>query len=226
MAATLDDQTLRPLISALKQNFSHDQEEVATLKLHGRKQKPSETFEKLSFEIKKLTRKAYSGADEQTRNRLAKDAYLNAVGDDTVRRKLRDKNPRTLEEAVQESHRFAANKELEKDSSKSSRSDKSEKSEVKKLREQIRQLKIGSESETLPPKTPSPRTQPREEGQWKRRSSFGPPVCWRCSKKGHISRWCPFTDAQMEQMRRNGELPASTPGNGQRQKPLARESLS
>ena len=45
VAAALDDQTLRSLTTNLRRHFAQDQEEVATLKLHGRAQKKDETFE-------------------------------------------------------------------------------------------------------------------------------------------------------------------------------------
>ena len=47
---------------------------------------------------------------KKTRDRLARDAFVNAVSDEKVREKLRDRNPTTLADAVTESKRLTVNK--------------------------------------------------------------------------------------------------------------------
>ena len=51
------------------------------LKISCRSQKSKESFESLSFDIQRLTRKACPRADERTLDRLARDAFINAVSD-------------------------------------------------------------------------------------------------------------------------------------------------
>ena len=206
VAAASDDHSLRSLIVNLRRNFSHEQEEVATLKLHGRAQRNHESYESLSFDIQRLTKKAYSGTDEKTRDRLAKDAFINAISDEIVREKLRDKNPRTLAEAVEEAKRISANRELEKTRTKTTvrrTKTKAEKNEIEELRAQIRQLQERGREEKEE-KTDEKTVQ----GHWKVRSPREPPTCWKCGKKGHLARWCPFSDEQLKEMRRAGQIPA------------------
>ena len=206
VAAALDDQSLRSLIMNLRRNFSQEQEEVATLKLSSRKQKSDESYESLSFDIQRLTKKAYSGTDDTTRDRIARDAFLNAITDDSVREKLRDLNPKTLAEAVRESRRLAANKDLEKGRAKGTlRQTAVDQTEIQKLQEQIQSLKTSQKSR----RGGSNEQQGRgTEGQWRSRNPGYPPTCWRCFMKGHLARWCPFTDEEIAKMKKEGRIPA------------------
>ena len=81
-------------------------------------QKSKESFESLSLDIKRLTKKAYAQTDDKTRDRLVRDAFLNAIEDEIIREKLRDRNPSSLADAVREARCLAANKELEKSRAK------------------------------------------------------------------------------------------------------------
>ena len=212
VAAALEDQTLRSIVSNLRRHFSQEQEELATLKLHGRTQKADETYESLTFDIKRLTKKAYAAADDNIRDRLAKDAFINAIADGDVRQKLRDKNPSTLADSLREAKRFAANQELERGRMEKgpSKSSKAEKSELQQLRQQVRRMNDGDD-ETVSSKkqtTPSFRNQMSGGSQWKVRNPREPPKCWRCYMKGHVMRWCPFTDEQIAEIRRAGKIPA------------------
>ena len=211
VAAALDDQSLRSLVFHLRRQFSQDQEEVATLKLYGRNQKSDETFENLSLDIKRLTKKAYAGTDDRTRDRLARDAFVNAVADESIREKLRDRNPGSLADAVREAICFAANKELEKGRMKVvTPKSKSEKSELQQLKEQVRQLEIGAEQPAKPQKKPGQNFKRKDRGQpsgsqSRSKTPRDPPSCWRCAQKGHLSRWCPFSDEQIEELKRSGK---------------------
>ena len=205
VAAALDDQTLRSLVLNLRRNFSSEQEEVATLKLSSRGQKSEESFQSLSFDIQRLTKKAYSKTDDETRDRIARDAFLNAISDDAIREKLRDQNPKTLAEAVRESSRLAANRDLEKTRVKSTvRQTSTEPTEIEELRKQIEKLR-----QQKPNQKGDRNYQGRvADGQWRSRNPGSPPTCWRCYKLGHIARWCPFSDEQIAEMKAAGQIPA------------------
>ena len=228
VAASLRDQSLGPICDALRTNFSHNQQKAAKLKLRGRKQKPGENFDKLSFEIKQLTRKAYPGSDEKTKNMLALETYMGAISDIKVKEKLMDRDPQTMDEAVQESYRLSANKELisKEKAEKSQKAEKVGNAAVKKIRDQLRQMKMGDPAPTKTPRREPPKGLPKEDGNWKRRSPSKPPTCWKCLMEGHVSRWCPFTERTIEELRRKGELPLPKPENEPGQRTKARESLS
>ena len=212
VAAALNDQSLRSLILNLRRNFCSEQEEVATLKLSSRGQKSEESFQSLSFDIQRLTKKAYANTDDETRDRIARDAFINAVSDNVIREKLRDQNPRTLADAVRESSRLAANRALEKTRVKETiRQSSTQDSELQQLRDEVERLKRRPRRRGARP------DQGRAtEGQWRQRNPGFPPTCWKCYRKGHIARWCPFTDEQIEEMRAAGRIPAArsqNPGN-------------
>ena len=136
---------------------------------------------------------------------------MNVVSDEVVCEKLRDKNPATLANAVAESKRLAANREIEESRTKTA-SMKS-KSELQQLREKVRQL--SQEKETTPKQT-GPNFRNKQKGsQWKIRNPKEPPTCWTCAMKGHVARWCPFTDEQIKDMKREGKIPAKETAAGQ-----------
>ena len=113
-AAVLENPSLDELIGQLKESFSSERQELASLKLQNRLQKPEESLETLALDIQKLTLKAFPSADEQTKTRLARDSFVNAVADPSICDKLRDKNLPTLRESLQEAKRVQANLEIEK----------------------------------------------------------------------------------------------------------------
>ena len=206
VAAALNDQSLRSLILNLRKHFCSEQEEVATLKLSSRGQKGDESFQSLSFDIQRLTKKAYGSTDDETRDRIARDAFINAVSDNVIREKLRDQNPRTLADAVRESSRLSANRDLEKTRVKETvRQSSGQDLDYQQLRDEIEKLK-----QRRPRRRSSRPEQSRvAESQWRPRNPGFPPTCWKCYRKGHIARWCPFTDEEIEEMRAAGKIPVS-----------------
>ena len=175
--------------------------------MSGRSQKSKESYESLSFDIQRLTKKAYGKTDDETRDRIARDAFLNAISDDSIREKLRDQNPKTLADAVRESKRLAANQDLEKTRVKGAvRQISADQTEIEELKAQIKKL-----GQMKPRRQRSRNQQSRAmEGQWKSRDPGNPPTCWRCHKKGHIARWCPFTDEQIAEMKKTRKTSAQT----------------
>ena len=113
--ATADaEKTYESLVACLKENFSPEQQVIFAMKLNARVQGKDETFEALANDMKKLVRKAYRSADEQTKERLATDAFVNAIADDQVREKLRDRTPGSISEALRSVRQIAVNRDIEK----------------------------------------------------------------------------------------------------------------
>ena len=143
---------------------------------------------------------------------MARDAFVNAVSDEKVREKLRDKNPATLSDAVTESKRLTANKEIGEGRTKAV-STKGE-NELQQLKEKVRQLSMSKEPTSTQEKSGLDFRQ-KQKGNWKLRSPREPPTCWRCAMKGHVSRWCPFTNDQIEEMKKAGKIPTTEPSSTQ-----------
>ena len=113
-AAVLVNPTYDQLILQLRECFSPERQDLASLKLQSRIQGKDETLEALSLDIQKLTAKAYPTADGFTQNRLAKDAFINAIQDPAIRERLRDKNTQSLRECLSEARRIETNIQVEK----------------------------------------------------------------------------------------------------------------
>ena len=126
---------------------------------------------------------------------------MTAISDDSIREKLRDQNPKTLADAVRESKRLAANQDLEKTRVKGAvRQISADQTEIEELKAQIKKL-----GQMKPRRQRSRNQQSRAmEGQWKSRVPKSS-NCWRCHKKGPLLRWCPFTDEQIAEMKKDEE---------------------
>ena len=181
IASTENQRTFSSLVACLRENFSPQQQTIFALKLNSRVQGKNETFEALANDIKRLTKKAYMTADDLTKDRLATDAFVNAISDDSVREKLRDKAPVTISQALREVRQIAVNREIEKQRAKQTvrsvemKPSSKENDEVMKLQEKLSKL----EAELK--KFHGERLQVKK-----------PRVCYHCSLPGHVKKFCPF----------------------------------
>ena len=193
---TCKTKTYSDMVSCLKENFSPEQRELSLQKLQSRQQKKGENFSILAADILRLVVKAYPSVDENTKDVIATDHFVNSISNGIVRQKLREKHPNSLSIAIKEARQILADQETE--SMLVRRSDRAhtiDDSEIERLREQVCQLQ--SNLNELKPKTN--KTQNSEEGKKtqldERQTRFrrkGPPTCYHCQHKGHIKRWCPF----------------------------------
>ena len=148
-------------------------------------------------------------ADNQTQERLATDAFVNAVYDDQIREKLRDKAPVSISEALRNVRQIAVNREIEKQrvkqSARSVEVKTEENAEMKELRTKL--AKLETELQKFNAEKPS----------FKRERKAI--ICRYCHLPGHIERYCPFnpnnqlipsgkvqlTDEMMKKLQGNGK---------------------
>ena len=188
--ATSDkDMSLMALVARLKENFAPERKETFSLKLRTKVQGKEESFEELARDVKKLARKAYPTSDQDTREMLMVESFVNAINDDGLREKLRDRIPKTLNESLHEIRTLSENKELERNRRSKKCQNVSEKSgeedlvsqvqeQLKVLQDELKQYKKGKTG--------------NEGGQKRRDSGKRVPECYYCHLKGHIKRWCPL----------------------------------
>ena len=214
VATSDSDMSFVALFNRLKENFAPERKETFALKLRTRVQGKDETFEELARDVKKLARKAYPTSDSDTREMLMVESFINAIHNDGLREKLRDKTPHTLNEALHEIRTLAANKELEmtRRSGKVGETGKrvqqvSEKTEdsqlLQKVQKQLEELQI--ELEKFKNST--------VKGSQKKDRERKVPQCYHCKMDGHIKKWCPFLQKGQVPIF-NSQVPPPTPKQG------------
>ena len=91
--------TYKALVNRLEEMFC-GQEEMYLAQLRGRYQQTQESIQDFSQAIRKLTDKAYAEMPEQSKNRIARDFFLEHLRDREVRSAVHLARPSTMEEAV------------------------------------------------------------------------------------------------------------------------------
>ena len=84
------------------------QAEYFQAQLMTRRRKTEEGWPQLGQAVKRLVRQAYPEADQRTQDRLAREAFIDAIDDKELRSRVRDKEPETLHRAVQAAVRSEA----------------------------------------------------------------------------------------------------------------------
>ena len=182
IAATVRPKTYRNLVAKLTSHFSPDERETSLQQLQTRKQQKDETYASLAAGIEKLTQKAYPQVDESVRNLIATRSFMDAILDGSIREKLRERMPSTLEKALKDVRQIAANKEVEDHLSQRTTKCKNVE-EVRRLEEKLEKFE-----KDLTQMRDARRGKPRGRG----RGRGGPPICFLCQMPGHVRRWCPF----------------------------------
>lgn len=97
------------LVDVLEQRFgSSNQTEVFKAMLRNRSRKPTESLPELAHDIKRLLSRAYPDASREMKETLAKDFFIDALGDGDVKWKVYQARARSLEEAVTVAVEFEA----------------------------------------------------------------------------------------------------------------------
>ena len=192
VATAEGDKSFEGLVAKLRSTFCPEQQEVYALKLNSRVQGKDESYATLAHEITKLVKKAYSSTDQITRDRLAKDAFVNAITDDSVREKLRDRNPVTVIQALKEVQQIAAHFEMEKHRTKifqpvrTVEKKTADADKIRYLEEKLEKLQtdLDKYKHDGEKQSDSSRNKGRKELK-----------CFHCKYPGHIKRKCPFLTA-------------------------------
>ena len=84
------------------------------VELRTRRRQPKETLQELLSDIQRLTTLAFPGPVNQTTEILAKEAYIDALDDEDMAMKIREREPSNLEEAARIAVRLESYKRLKK----------------------------------------------------------------------------------------------------------------
>ena len=105
---------INTLINKLKERYgSQNQNVIFRTELQNRTRRVGESIPELAQNIKKLTLMAYPNTTKEFTDTLARDHFIEAIDDQTLRMKLREAEPITLSEATQIATRFEAYKTAE-----------------------------------------------------------------------------------------------------------------
>jgi hypothetical protein len=103
------NQSLDQLISLLKSRFgSEDQAEKFRMEIKLRRRRAGESLQALYQEIKRLIALAYPGPSNPTTDIVSRDAFLDALDDQAMALRVREREPANLEQALKIAVRFEA----------------------------------------------------------------------------------------------------------------------
>ena len=188
------DKRYATMIRRLRDRFSPSDEEMYYQRLATYRKKPEQSWEDLAQEIEVLSLKAYEGMEERFRESMVAKALVEAVVDPDVRRKLRQKHPRTLNEAVRHARMVEADRMKEEQWQAYKKEDKGKIDEKKQDKTRAideEQMVNAAQAQEEPPKGGANR--PKQSGDKKKFRKPGRTFsCYFCKMVGHIQKHCPF----------------------------------
>ena len=176
--------TYGEMCKVLDQRFGS--ERLATVykaELKNRTRKSGESLSALAQEIWRLTRLAYPDFAIGEADEIAKEKFVDALPDATLRLKIHHDRPKTMEETVEIAIHHEAwtnTEEAKKHSHGRARGSRADEGVMKMLQELRNEMK--AEIQELKGKTAGERT------SWRDRKDI---VCYNCNNKGHIAKFCP-----------------------------------
>ncbi|PIK37507.1 hypothetical protein BSL78_25662 [Apostichopus japonicus] len=186
------------LVDALEQRFGkRNQTEVFKAILRNRSRNPTETLPELAHDIKRLLSRAYPDASLEMKETLAKDFFIDALGDSDIKWKVYQ--ARCLEDAV------TVAVELEAFGLAESKKSSSRKLAVRAVGEKVEpkmKTEVGDELaktlmtalekgfQNLTQQLSQLQTS-RQSGPGGYRRKMNDGKCWECGETGHFSRDCP-----------------------------------
>lgn len=186
------------LVDALEHRFGRrNQTELFKAMLRNRSRQPSETLPEMAHDIKRLLSRAYPDASLEMKETLAKDFFIDALGDSDVKWKVYQARPMDLDDALTvavelEAFGLAESKKLNRKlgvRTIGERQDtKSGSGEIKDLTETISAALAKGFEELTERLTKMQKPTKVWQGD-KKKPNDG--KCWGCGELGHYRRDCP-----------------------------------
>jgi len=105
--------TFEELVERLKQRYGAEgQAETFRTQLYYRRQRPDETLSDLLHDIRRLVVLAYPVPSNETTEIVAKDAFLEAIRDRELSLKVREREPKTIDEAFRMALRLSSYQQM------------------------------------------------------------------------------------------------------------------
>ncbi len=158
------------LVRALMARFEpEDQAELYRSQLRNRFRKPKEDLNALSADVKRLVWKAYPRAGHETKEKLARDSFIDSLNDANMELAVHQGHSTTLEAAVRVALEYEAFCEGRKNRHS--------------LRGTVRAQTLESAPSEAPKKAEDSQDSQKEKGK--------KGACFYCKKSGHWKRECP-----------------------------------
>ena len=189
--------TFPAVCSVLQRAFPEEDGQTVMNKLGQRVQEKDESLIEFQRAIKRLVFKAHTHADEETRDEIGRQHFINGLRDARIRRKLRESDILGFDQVVRKAVNLEACQETEKDALKSRAKVVTESvtheaeegawgpafvkqvtEELEGIRKQLNKRPHNSKGRGKPQKTP--------------KKSI---LCYYCQQPGHMIRECPYRQA-------------------------------
>lgn len=206
--------------AALRRRFEPESKRsLYTAEFQARCKLPSEDWATFADDLKNLADKALPDLDDTARERLAVDRFLTQIADPQLAFGVRQKQPKTVDDAVAATLELQAHLSLANAVSRPgnvpidavNHSPRVQPDRATELLEQLvsRMEKLQTEISTRNTYSPTPyqqqssRGRPNYQSRYQqrphpRRRERGPVVCYRCGQEGHYARGC-ATPARSQQ---------------------------
>lgn len=206
------------------------------MELRSRKRQAGETLEKLHQDIRRYMALAFPDADQQTRETIACDYFIDAMGDPDFALKIRERNPKSLDAALLIAQQLEV---WSKDSRwpRSHNQVRREKSIVRgvdssddvvhfmdRIDQSLKELECkmeGNNRERINSKQSVADDNVQERLASKKASKIR---CYNCKQEGHIARECPVSNRSRQ--RKATESPQSSDENKQNIRGLSKDHKS
>ena len=195
--------------------------------LRARKRRPGESLQSVYLDVSRLAALAFPGVPTEHAEAVAVDAFIDALGDESLELRVRDREPADLDTAYRTALVMEANSrpKLTEDGDGYGRKERQhtrvrateqarnevlvveqsannvavDAARLDKLETMMHQLLKNAKKETsVAPELPEKRHESQAEGAVKNRR---PLVCFNCGEEGHMSRACPTKNQRGEERR-------------------------
>ena len=160
--------------------------------MRNRERKETEPLQSFAEDVLRLTRLAYPVADAGTTDSMARDRFVEGLGDQKLRHWIFQSKPVSMEEAV--AYSLEAEAFLQSDKEKAGSVVRATNST---MAEQLKALtdEFASWRSQPPPRSGGSGPRPRGGG---RREGDGPRKCFRCGQEGHFRDTCSAIASEAE----------------------------
>ena len=213
------EDSFEEMVELLKQRFgTSGQAEAYRAQLRGKKQNKGESLSMLMTEIKRLMCLAYPGPTTEMGQIVARDAFIDALGDRQIAVKIREREPLTLDAAYQIAVRLEAYNQVTvgENSEERNRVHKMRGVEVRGVEidhsqileellntQKLMKQQLLSQAEKITELSSRSNEEGKQQGKGRgtvmAKVDRPKVICHKCNKEGHIRPYCPMWEEEKKE---------------------------